>query len=50
MNHRVLATAVASAVQSLFVSVVDIIDIESSESHADVIVYRTSSTLYPPSD
>ena len=27
------------------VFVVDIIGIESSESHADVIVYRTSSTL-----
>ena len=33
--------------QSLLVSVVDIIDIETSESHADVIVYRTpSNTLH----
>ena len=31
--------------QSLLVSVVDIIDIESSESHADVIVFPTPSTL-----
>ena len=31
--------------QSLLVSVVDIIDIESSVSHTDVIVYRTPCTL-----
>ena len=29
----------------LLVPVVDIIDIENSESHADVFVYRTPSTL-----
>ena len=39
------ASATASGQQSLLVSAVDIIDIESSESHAAVFVYRTPSIL-----